>query len=560
MDAQLIMKMVFNIVGGLAIFLLGMKRMSEGLQTIAGDRLRKLIGSVTNNRFLAIGIGLTVTSIIQSSSVTTVMVVGFVNSTLMTLKQAIGVIVGANIGTTITGWIIALAIGKYGLIILGIAIFFYLFSKNEKVQYIAIAIMGIGMVFFGLELMKNGFKPIRTMPEFLAWFQAFSASTFFGRLKCILAGCILTMIVQSSSATLGITMTLASTGVIEFETAAALVLGENIGTTITAILASIGTGSNARRAAYAHAIFNVFGVIWIFLVFPIYIVMIKKVVGIDPSNAVMMNGIPTYENVTTAIAFVHSGFNITNTIMFIPLIPLLTTFLERVVPDKPYREVPKLTRLDMRMVNSPVLGIEQSRKEVLHMGENVHRMLECLRDILSSEEVDERLVKKIFHREEVLDTIQKEVSEFLVDILASEISHDLVIEARAQLRMADEYESVSDYITTILKLYLRLKHEDISLPEAKQKDLMGLHEKVASFFSMVDCALIEGKVSILPKAHTEANAISHHFRELRTNHLDRITENRVDPLLTVTYMNMLNAYRKTRDHILNIAEALAGEK
>ena len=253
-DTMLLAKMAFDVVAGLGVFLLGMKYMSEGLQTIAGRRLRTMIGAATSNRFMGMAVGTGVTCLVQSSSVTTVMVVGFVNAGFMTLTQAIGVIMGANIGTTITGWIIALKIGKYGLPIMGVAALVFAFAKKDRLKFLAMAVMGVGMVFFGLELMKNGFKPIRGMEEFESWFSVFQANSYFGVLKCAAVGCILTMVVQSSSATLGITIGLASTGVIPFHTAAALVLGENIGTTITAYLASIGTTTNAKRAAYAHVV------------------------------------------------------------------------------------------------------------------------------------------------------------------------------------------------------------------------------------------------------------------------------------------------------------------
>lgn len=231
-------KLIFTVIGGLGIFLLGMKNMSEGLQAIAGNGLRKMISAVTDNRLMAAGVGTTVTMLVQSSSITTVMVVGFVNSGFMTLSQAIGVIMGANIGTTVTGWILALKIGKYGLPLLGFGAFGYLFVRKDRYRFIALALMGLGMVFFGLELMKNGFSVVKELPDFEAWFARFDASTYFGVLKCAAVGCVLTFIVQSSSATLGITMSLAAIGVIPFETAAALVLGENIGTTITAWLIS----------------------------------------------------------------------------------------------------------------------------------------------------------------------------------------------------------------------------------------------------------------------------------------------------------------------------------
>ncbi|MEO8270702.1 MAG: Na/Pi symporter, partial [Aureliella sp.] len=252
--------MIFELVGGLGIFLLGMKNMSEGMQAVAGDSLRRLVGAVTNNRIFATTVGVLVTCIVQSSSVTTVMVIGFVNSGVMELTQAVGVIMGANIGTTITGWILVLNIGKYGLPLLGFSAFVYLFSRGDRWRTWAMFVMGTGMVFFGLEVMKEACAIIKELPEFVSWFAKFNADTYWGVLKCAAVGCVMTMVVQSSSATLGITISLATQGVISYPTAAALVLGENIGTTITAFLASLGTTTNARRAAYFHVIFNLCGV------------------------------------------------------------------------------------------------------------------------------------------------------------------------------------------------------------------------------------------------------------------------------------------------------------
>ncbi len=272
------LEILFQVCGGLGIFLLGMKNMSEGMQAVAGERLRKMIGAITNNRLMASGVGTLVTCIIQSSSVTTVMVVGMVNASLMTLTQAIGVILGANIGTTITGWILVIKIGKYGLPLLGISAFFYLFAKKDSLRFFAMFLMGLGMVFFGLELMKNGFSPIKEMSSFESWFHRFQPDTFWGLWKCVMVGAILTAIIQSSSATLGITMALALTGTINFSTAAALILGENIGTTITVLIASIGVFTNSRRAAYAHVIFNVVGVCWITLLFTPYTTLITHLI------------------------------------------------------------------------------------------------------------------------------------------------------------------------------------------------------------------------------------------------------------------------------------------
>jgi len=290
LDISAFFKLALEIIGGLGIFLLGMKHMSDGMQAVAGTSLRRLIGAVTNNRFFATIVGVLVTCVVQSSSITTVMVIGFVNSGVMQLGQAIGVIMGANIGTTITGWILVLKIGKYGLPLLGGSAFFYLFSRGDRWRYWAMATMGVGMVFFGLEVMKDACSIIKETPAFEAWFQRFNADTYFGVLGCAAAGCVLTVLVQSSSATLGITISLAVQGVISYETAAALVLGENIGTTITAFLASLGATTNARRAAYFHVIFNIIGVFWITLIFGWYIDLIQSLVDGDVATAVMVDG------------------------------------------------------------------------------------------------------------------------------------------------------------------------------------------------------------------------------------------------------------------------------
>ena len=342
MDSAEILKMIFGIIGGLGIFLLGMKNMSEGMQAVAGDRLRKLISAITNNRFMACGVGTAVTCLIQSSSITTVMVVGMVNASLMTLMQAIGVILGANIGTTITGWILVLKIGKYGLPILGVAAFFYLFAKRDRLRFTAGIFLGLGMVFYGLQLMKHGFAPLKDIPQFIEWFSRFSPTTYFGVIRCCLVGAVLTAIVQSSSATLGITIGLATAGVIDFYTAAALVLGENIGTTITAYLASLGASSNAKRAAYAHMMINVIGVLWITAIFRWYMYGVEWFIGSDPN--MMVDG--NYPHITSAIAATHTGFNVVNVILFLPLMGLLGKLLYKMVPQKAFEEIPRLRFLN----------------------------------------------------------------------------------------------------------------------------------------------------------------------------------------------------------------------
>ncbi len=555
-------KLIMTVLGGLGIFLLGMKNMSEGLQAIAGGGLRRMIGLVTNNRLLAVSVGVLVTTLVQSSSITTVMVVGFVNSGFMSLAQAIGVIMGANIGTTITGWILALKIGKYGPLLLGVGAFGYLFVRKDRIRYAALALMGLGMVFFGLEMMKNGFAMVKELPDFEAWFAKFDAHTYAGVLKCAAVGCALTFIVQSSSATLGITIGLAAIDVIPFETAAALVLGENVGTTITAWLASIGATTNARRAAYFHVLFNMLGVAWITAIFPQYIGLIESMFDLEffRQLAGVESEVGEAVSTTVKIATVHTCFNVANTLLFLPFAGILGAMLVRLVPQKDPKEKPHLTSLDIRMLETPVIAIDQSRVEVLRMADGCNKMMDWLAEITAQELPNQQLVKKLFHREEVLDTIQDEVVAFLTDLLSANLPHDVIDEGRRQLRMADEYESISDYITSILKFHLKLDNQGHEFTTGMKQQLAELHVMVRDYLRMVTTGYETLETEVITKAKSGSSEIDHRVRQLRDEHLQRLTDKKVQPNVNVAFTSTLNSYRRVSDHTLNVAESLAGRK
>ena len=639
------LEIIFQVCGGLGIFLLGMKNMSEGMQAVAGERLRKMIGAITNNRLMASGVGTLVTCVIQSSSVTTVMVVGMVNASIMTLTQAIGVILGANIGTTITGWILVVKIGKYGLPLLGISAFFYLFSKKDTVRFFAMFLVGLGMVFFGLELMKKGFAPIQDMPAFEAWFLKFQPNNLLGVWKCVMVGAILTAIVQSSSATLGITIALALTGTIDFYTAAALILGENIGTTITAFLASLGAYTNARRAAYAHVIFNVLGVCWITLLFAPYTKMVSRVItstqvrkipvivvdkqdnspireyaekygleeslyltndqgqkrnskgylyddaGIiyDEQGKELDKGVsyvlasdfirhmdekdlinlpsytsqkPEYPFTGAGIAFTHSGFNIVNTLLFLPLVGFLARFLIWLVPEKKVPEKPRLTYLNVRMLDTPAIAIEQSYKELIKMGTMSAEMLHELRPVISNGEPDSAVTQAIFQKENDLDVIQKEIVEFIGDMMAGNVTHEITQEASGHLRMADELESISDYVESLLKLRLKVRDTGQKFSVEGLEDLTKLHDKVSEYLDMI-CEGISHQNSTpeyFSEMQTKGLAVTNLMKECRTRHLMAVGKSKVNPLMSLIFTDMLTAYRRIKDHAFNIAEVLIGEK
>lgn len=554
------------VIGGLGIFMLGMKYMSEGIQAVAGNSLRRLISLVTDNRVLAVGAGTLVTMLVQSSSVTTVIVVGLVNAGLMQLHQAIGVIVGANIGTTITGWILVLNIGDYGLPLLGVGALVYLFTRKDRPRFIAMAVMGLGMIFFGLELMKDGFAPLAENQAFIDAFSWFRADSYFGVLRAVLVGCVLTVIVQSSSATLGITIGLASTGVIPFTTAAALVLGENIGTTITAVLASLGANTEAKRAAYGHVLFNVFGVLWITAVFQWYIRIVSGLIasihGMNPMVVSLETTAPlVFATVVTAgIALTHTGFNVMNTLLFLPFLPRFSRLLERFVPEPEHREVTRLLHLDARGVDSPVLGVEQSRGEVVQMAQGPLRMMDWVRTIAFEDPNNEELIKKTFHREEILDNVQREIVQFLTEVLDANVPYSVAEEGRQQFRIAHEYESISDRLAGMLKNYLRLRDMNIPLPEGPREELKALHDDVASYLRQVSEAYEER--TTIPDADARAanDAIANRVRALREEHLQRMTEGYVDANLSLVFTTLLTEYRRIRAHTTNIHQAATGKK
>lgn len=559
-ELNALINLSFGLIGGLGIFLLGMKNMSDGMQAVAGASLRRLIGFVTNNRFLATIVGIIVTCVVQSSSVTTVMVVGFVNSSVMELSQAIGVIMGANIGTTITGWILVLKIGKYGLPLLGLAAFFFLFSKSERWRYWAMAIMGVGMVFFGLELMKDACAIIKETPQFETSFKYFTADNYLGVLKCALAGCLLTCLVQSSSATLGITISLATQGVIGYETAAALVLGENIGTTITALLASLGATTNAKRAAYFHMIFNLIGVFWITLIFAWYIQLIQSLMDNDVSEMVLVDGKETYPYTTAAIALTHSIFNIVNTLLFLPFLPLFVRLLERLVPSKNFKEKPSLTNLDMRLLETPLLAIEQSRKEIEKMSAGCEKMLAWIDELYDQDEIDKKLADKLMHREQVLDAVQDEIAKHVTSLLSNDIPHSVAVEARQQFRMADEYESISDYIVNIHKFDVRLRRDDQRFTTTQRTGIKTLNKISTEYLDLVNQALAANDPGIVTKTENVSKRMRKQIKQLRREHLSDLSEGTIAPQISVAYLAVLNAFSRVRDHIENVAGAVSGEK
>lgn len=551
LSTETLIELFGTLIGGLGVFLLGMKSMSEGTQAVAGQSLRRIIALVTNNRLLAVGAGTIVTCIVQSSSVTTVMVVGFVNSGLMNLRQAVGVIMGANIGTTITGWILVLNIGKYGLPLLGAAAFVYLFARSDRWRYWGMCVMGIGMVFFGLEIMKDACVIIKETPSFEQWFQQFKADSYLGVLRCVLVGCAVTAVVQSSSATLGITISLATQGLIDFPTAAALVMGENVGTTVTALLASIGATTAARRAAYFHSIFNLAGVLWITSIFQYYLQFIQYLSGIADVTA----GLSELQ-MRAAIASTHSFFNIANTCLFLLLVPWVVVFLEKVVRGKEYKEKPKLTHLDLRYLEAPSMAIEQSRNEIRKMGDGCEKMMAWLSELRDQDELDMQLEERLRHREQVFDSVQDEVTVFVTDLLAKALPHSVAEDARRQLTMADEYESISDYFVSLEKFDRKLRKDGFRFSEQQRKLLHELDNLVLDYLKSINVSVSTNNQNVLRDTEVLTKRIKSFVKQLRKQHLDELSTGTIAPQVSVAYLASLNAYARVRDHLESIGESI----
>ncbi len=544
---------IYTMLGGLGIFFFGMKFMSDGLQAVAGDVIRKIINSITSNRFMAVGVGLLVTCIVQSSSVTTVMTVGFVNAGLMNLTQAIGVIFGANIGTTITGWIISVKVEKYGLLMVAMGFIPALFSKSNRWQNIGRALLGVGLIFIGLQTMSGAFVPLRSNQAFLDSIAYFSGDHYGSYIASIMMGCLLTMIVQSSSAMLGITMALASTGVIPYSTAICLVMGENIGTTITALLASVGANVNAKRAARAHACFNLFGVIvMLFFVKP-YFELIDSLIPLDP-RFVAPDGSRPY--VSQHIALAHTLFNVSATLIFLPFVNQLANFVTRLTPDKSEKEVPHLLVLGDPGNMLPAASMAQAESELKKMKEIVARMYKLNREFWSADEYDPKMLAKIIDYERITDNIHKEITVFLCYVMKKPMSHHQSEQLQAMIRISDELESVADYIERLANYRDRFKGGETLSGESREEFFQFLDE-IWNFFHLVAGGLMNGDELNMSRIEAKSHELQLWADSMREKHLDRISKGTYLPVTALTYSDMVVALRKIRAHSFLMAGAIA---
>ncbi|MBW2452708.1 MAG: Na/Pi cotransporter family protein [Deltaproteobacteria bacterium] len=552
-------KMGYTALGGLGVFILGMKYLSESLQSLSGGLIRKAISSVTTNRFLAVIVGLTVTCFVQSSSITTVMIVGLVNAGLMQLTQAIGVILGANIGTTITGWILAVKVGKYGLLLIALGIFPMLFSKNDRISATSKVFVALGLIFFGLEIMSGAFKPLRSDEGFMNLMLTLDARTLLSILGCVAIGCVMTMIIQSSSAMLGITIALATTGAIPFHTAVALVMGENIGTTITAQFAAIGGSVSARRSAMAHFVFNVLGVFIIISIFSFYVDMIEKFV---PGDSGFVNAEGSYPYVAAHIAMAHTFFNVTATIVMLPFLNHLAKLVTKLVPEKRVKEEGGLKYIGPPGSIPVAMGIPMVYEELKKMQAKVHKALRHAGSYVQRElKGRDRFYRKVKALEEETDVIQHEITTFTVALMqaggASKAQSD---RAYSYVRAADELESIADYARSFSGYMNRLDKHELDFSEDAWKDLMNYHQEVVGFFNLVCKAFGDENVSSTRKIYDEAKRLNDLADEVRKAHLDRMKAGLCSALPALTFSDMAVALRRIKNHTVNLHEAMFSEQ
>ena len=540
-----VLTIFLTVLGGLGVFLLGMKHLSEGLQAAAGNGLRKFMSNATKHRIVGVMSGIVSTIIVQSSSIITVMLVGFVSTALMTLPQAFAVLIGANIGTTATVWIIAYAPNPQMLGLVGLALggAMYFFFRGERVHHLGLTVIGLGLVFMGLAFMSQGVMPIRQNPEIAKVFTTMSADSYWGVLKVAGAAALLTAVIQSSAATIAIAMALASQQLITYEVAIAVLFGANIGTTATGWLAAIGGTADAKRTALSHTLSNLIGSLVLVWFFPLFL----RVRDVIPSQM-------------GAIAITDTIFAICRGCIFFPLVRPFVKLIERLVPQ-PENEKPHLSALKFGVKLSPVIACDQALMEVDFMKASNLDLIACAKKVIAGES-DEDIEKHIVHREDILDNVQKEVTEFLGSIMSKRLALDVSDRARRLLRLTDELESVSDECATILKVVKRLRRQKQKMSEVSTAQLLGIHELVEAFAQKVTPLIRSPRVPIdLEKLQHESSSIHDYIREARRIQLGRIgPEDPGSSIRVLGELDIINAYERIRAYYLNCAETLAGGK
>jgi len=559
-----------TLIGALGLFLFGMKLMSEALQKVAASRMRHILGAMTRSRIRGVFTGVLITSTIQSSSATTVMVVSFVNAGLLSLVSAIGVIMGANIGTTVTAWLIALlgfkvSLSFLSLPLIGLSLPLF-FSKKSLRKSWGEFIIGFAILFIGLQFLKESVPDVRDSPEVLRFLTSFTDLGFLSVLIFVAIGTLFTIIIQSSSATMALTLVMCYNGLLPFELAAAMVLGENIGTTITANLASIVANISAKRAARAHLLFNLFGVVWMLPVFSYFLKGINFFLQQKHGVSILDTHDTTlqYEEVRSiypiALSLFHTSFNVINTAILIGFAPILAHIATLMVPSKAEEDVEfNLKYITKGLFSTPELSILQAGKEISNFGLRVEKMFLLLQKMITETKSTnfEKLLSKIEKYEQITDDLELEISLYLTNVAEGEISHDCSKMIRVMIKMIDELESIGDVIYSMSKTIDRMKESKIKFFSYQDQGLRELFDLIKIAFTEMNLNLSKGLDEVNPEeAFIIEEQINQKRDSLRQRHVEDLKEKKYKHKTGAFYSDIFSLGERIGDYILNVTDSI----
>ena len=565
---------LLTLLGAMGMFLYGMNLMSAGLQKAAGSKMRGLLTAMTSNPFKGVLTGLGITTVIQSSSATTVMTVGFVNAGLLTLSQAVGVIMGANIGTTITAWLVSLLGFKADISLFAVPLmavgFILSLSKRDKRRHISELVIGFSLLFLGLSLMKGAVPDLRQTPEVLAFIQNWTSYGFGSVLIFLVFGTLLTLVLQSSSATMAITLIMVNMGWIPFEMGAAMVLGENIGTTITANIAAAVGAPNARRAAMAHTLFNVFGVIWALIFFTPFLRFVGTTITwlglpnpMDITHSSDLAMTPDQEMASLyGVSMLHTLFNLINTLILIWFVPVIVKCVEKMIKDKATKDedTVKLKFIDAGPLSTAELAIGQARNEVVHFAEISRRNIDHIRQAIAAESSSdfEAARQRLVKYEEISDRIEYEIAQFLNALPEDSISDETRTETKRMYKIIGELESLGDSGESISRILARRNsHEKSFTDEQKSKIDIMLAAIDKAYGIMIDHLRSE---EFQPLGLRMATDCEFEINELRNNireeEIRKIEMDGANYQSSVYYLDTISEIERMGDFIINISQAL----
>ena len=561
---------ILTLIGALGLFLYGMNFMSTGLQKASGDKLRGVLTSMTSNSFKRVLTGLGITALVQSSSATTVLVVSFVNAGLLTLLQAVGIIMGANIGTTLTAWVTAVGFSvdisafSVPLMILG-----FIFTNSKKQQYKNVGefIVGFALMFLGLSFMKSSAGTLLSNKDALmVFFSRFTEFGFWSDIIFLLAGTILTIVLQASSATMAITMLLTTSGLIDFELACAMVLGENIGTTITANMAASVGNTAAKRAALAHTFFNVFGVFWMLIVFRPFLKLVGIVmtsVGFDNPLTVDLTQPEAGPTLLYGISMLHTLFNITNTMILIWFSKAIVKLVETLIktPVNTEDEAFRLRYIEAGIIGAPELATEQATKEIIHFAKISKNGLGYVRDAINANDMDsfEEFRGKLVKYEEISDRIEYEIATFLNSVSSHELSNDTSLLVKAMYKIIGEMESLGDSGEAISRILSRKNIHNRTFTEETIKKLNKMVDLVeVAYDAMIYNleAISEDKLDNIENAYNAEENLNVMRNNLRDMEIENIEQNADKYVTGVYFMDLINELEKMGDFIINVSQDL----